>query len=152
MPKQGKEPANKNAAVKRLMMEGKLKDVLPEGGDVNQKDAPVNEATEGSVNDGEAEEREKPKGELNDADYTSAGEGGDEEENEEDGEESEEQVETEDHVRYFFEDDDKDGDRVGCAFDDLCVRAEGRYALCARGPDFEHGGRHRVRRGVPRSL
>ena len=135
MAKQGKKPANNNAAVRLTMMQGvkgKLREVSAEHLLVNQKEAPVNDATEGFLNDGASEEPEA-HAELKEADFTNSEEenGDKEEENEEDGDESVEQVETGDHIRCFFEDDDKDLPRVGCAFDDLCVRVEGRsrYAL-----------------------
>ena len=53
------------------------------------------------------------------------------ENDEEDGEESEEQINRKDHVRYFHEDEDNTKPRVGCAFEEPCVRVEGkaRYAL-----------------------
>ena len=42
-----------------------------------------------------------------------------------------EQVETTKLVRYFNEDGDEAGKRIGCGFDNLCVHAEGcnYYAL-----------------------
>ena len=108
------------------MMEGELKQVAAEDLLINQKKDGVSEPTEGFLDNGEAKEPEEPQGELNDADYTSAGEGGDEEENEEDGQESVEQEETTSFVRCFYEgDDEEDGRRTGCAFENPYVHGEG---------------------------
>ena len=84
------------------------------------------------MNNADAEEPAEQPGELKDTDYISAGEGGDEDENKEDGEQSMEQQETDSFVRYFSKDDaGEKGNRIGCAFENLCVRGEGRayYAL-----------------------
>ena len=114
-------------------MEGRLKQVAAEDLLINQKKDAVNEATGGFLNNAGAEESAEPQGELNDMDYTSAREGSAEKEEEEDEEEEEDiqesvvQGETTAHVRYFHEgDDEQNGKRTGCAFENLCVHGEGR--------------------------
>ena len=67
MPK-NQTKTRKNSEVKRLMLEGELKQVAAEDFFINQKKGDVNEPTEGFLNNGEAEESEEPQGELKDAD------------------------------------------------------------------------------------
>ena len=141
MPKK-QTKKSQNSEVKRTMLEGELKQVATEDLLINQKKNDTNESTEGFLDNGRAEESEEPQGELNDADYTSAGEGGDEEETDEDDEESVEQEETTSFVCHFHEDDDEEkGKRIGCAFENLYVHGEGRTYCALVGPTPRTGKR-----------
>ena len=62
------------------------------------------------------------------------------EKKEDDDDKSEPQLETEEPVRYFFENDETDGVRNGCAFVELCVCAEARARYALVGPTPISGG------------
>ena len=138
MPKEGNQPANNNAEVKRLMMESVAGN---KGGE--QKLAPVNEASEGSESDDETEERSKAKRELNDEDYADNTASSDEKEEEDSAaseDKKEEDSDTNHPVIYFYENNDSSGVRNGCAFDNFCVRVEGRERYALVGPTPITGG------------
>ena len=88
------------------------------------------------MNVGDGEELEKPQIELKELNYENAEESAEEEDT--DGEKDDEglvdQMETTNFVRYFYENDDDTGKRIGSGLNNLCVCAEGHNHYAPVGP------------------
>ena len=138
MATEANQPANKNAEGSRLMMvevEGALR--------AEQTLATVDEASEGSESASKTGEPAEAMAELGDNDFNDK-EGTSDDLEEEDSaasvEKNEADSDTANPVIYFYENDETDGVRIGCSFENFCVRLVGREHYALVGPTPLTGG------------
>jgi hypothetical protein len=141
MATEANQPANENAKGSRLTM-------VPVAGELRAVRTleTVDEESGGSESAREAEQPAAAKGELKDSDYADKTEGSDnsEDELEEDSAASEEKKEadsvTPNPVIYFYDNDEMDGEPIGCSFENMDVREMGREHYALVGPTALTGG------------